>query len=371
MFSSFRTGFSLPLRGTIRVPQPRSFCSLKQDLASRQKNLLPKTFKRNNTQLPKNVNDKNNLTSNDWKSRVPQFPFGKEVAPTLIPKANTPRVTKDFTFRQLVMSLKNAREPELLYTAESHRLYFLTSVALTFVVSYNLFDLVDRSVKSLIEEYKENPEDLSQRDNQIKAVKRGSLIALMASIYATAAFVFATFPTRLVRRIEYLPGNKEYLRLVTHPWFPGKPSPVLTIPLENLSIGKRSKVWTGSGFYGTAHRSSFFFFIFEKDKWFPWIVDRSGWFWGDGRVYDVILGKESIELAEKGLSYDDILRIQQNEASKRKTELRRELGPAWRAKAMGQLMKEDAVKLQGAAKRALNSSVSNHKQLPGEDQEKK
>jgi hypothetical protein len=322
-------------------------------------------FRRGNSQLPKTTDG--NLQNNDWKSRIPKFPFHKDVAPTIIPKADTPRVSKNLSFKQLMIKLKFSTAPELIYMAESHRLYFLTSVALTFIVSYNLFDLLDRSVRSLIKEYQENEQDLSPRENNIKTIKRGGLIALMASVYGVAAFVFATFPTRLVRRIEYVPGPQEFIRMVTHPWFPGRPSPVLTIPLENLRVGQRSKVWTGAGFYGTAHKSSFFFFIFEKGRLAPWIVDRNGWFWGDGRVYDVLFGKEPIEVAERGLSYDDRLRIQQNEASKRKVELRRELGPAWRAKAMGNLMKEDASKIRNAAKRALTSSYSGTKQIKHDD----
>lgn len=334
------------------------------------------TLKRFNTQLPKSSDTKKNLQSNAWKNRVPKFPFHKDIAPTLIPKADTPRVGPSLSFKQLVYMLKSSTKSELLYMAESHRLYFLTSVALTVIVCYNLFDLLDRSIRSLIDEYKENPKDLDRRDNIVQAIQRGSLIGLMAGVYGLAAFVFATFPSRLVRRLEFVPGGpggaKEYLRIVAHPWFPGRPSPVYTVPVENLSIAKRTKVWTGDGFYGTAHRSSFFFFMFEKGRRLPWIVDRSGWFWGDGRVYDVILGKENIDVAEKGLSYDKILKLEQHYQKRQEAELRRELGPAWRLKAMGKLVQEDAERLRNAAKRAVLSSGSDstRQSLPKEDDKK-
>lgn len=326
------------------------------------------SLKRFNTNLPKSSDASKNLQSNAWKSRVPKFPFHKDIAPTLIPKADTPRVSKILSFKQLVTMLRSSTKPELLYMAESHRLYFLTSIALTVIVCYNLFDLLDRSIRSLVKEYKENPKDLDSRENTIEAVQRGALIGLMAGVYGLAAFIFATFPTRLVRRLEYVPGPKEYLRIVAHPWFPGKPSPVYTVPVENLTIGKRTKVWTGDGFYGTAHRSSFFFFMFEKGRKLPWIVDRNGWFWGDGRVYDVLLGKELVDVAEKGLSYDQMLKLEQHYKKRQEAELRRELGPAWRLKSMGKLMQEDANKLRNAAKQAVLSggkpSNNNARALP-------
>jgi hypothetical protein len=309
-----------------------------------------------NTRLPENV-DGRSVRANDLKSRIPSFPFGKEALPTLVPKPNTPRVGKDLSFSQLVQILKDSREPELVYAAESHRLYFVMSFALTFVVCYNLLDLLTNGYIEVKEDYVENKGDLPHDENVKRTVKQVLLIGGMASIYAISAFVFAGFPTRLVRRIEYLPGPREHIRMVTHPWFPGRPSPVLTIPLDKVHMAKRAKVWTGRGFYGTADRSQFFFFLYEMGRHIPWIIDRSGWFWGDGRVYDHIFGKEPVKLAEKGYSYDDLLRLKMHEKSKKEAELRRELGPAWRAKAMGTLMKEDAQKLSGAAKRAFAASL--------------
>lgn len=340
--------------------------SLKFDSASSLlKNKLFQSRVRFNSNLPDRT-DKN-LTSNSWSSRIPKFPFGRDIAPAIIPKANTPRVTKNFSFAQLMETLKNSRGPELLYMAESHRLYFITSLALTFVACYNLFDLADRSIKGLIQQYEENEEDLPERENVIRVAKRGSLALLFCSIYALTGFLFAAMPTRLVRRIEYLPGPKEHIRLVTHPWIPGRLSPTYTIPIENLRIGKRAKVWTGAGFYGTANRSSYFFFLFEKGHYIPWIVDRNGFFWGDGRVYDVLFGKEPVELAERGLSYDDVIRIQNNETSKKKAELRRQLGPAWQVKMAGKIMKEDAQKIREAARRAV---LDSNKIQPSQDKPK-
>lgn len=310
-----------------------------------------------NTQLPQNTGGRD-PRANDVKSRIPAFPFGREAKPTLVPKANTPRVGKDLTFSQLVNILKESREPELVYAAESHRLYFLMSFALTFVVVYNLLDLLANGYVEVTSDYVDNKGDLPPDENRKRAAKQIGLVAVMAVVYGCAAVVFAGFPTRLVRRIEYLPGPRPHVRLVTHPWFPGRPSPVLTLPLDRMHMAKRAKVWTGRGFYGTSDRSQFFFFLYEEGRHIPWIVDRSGWFWGDGRVYDHIFGKEPVSLAEKGYSYDDLLRLKMHDKKTKEAELRKELGPAWRAKAMGRLMKEDAQKLSGAAKRAFEASLA-------------
>lgn len=328
-------------------------------------------FVRHDSHLPKSVDGKK-LESNDWSSRIPKFPFHKDLAPTIIPK-NTPRVTKDFSFKQLMQVLIESRSPELVYMAESHRLYFLASIALAFIAFYNLFDLCDRSLRIMIKEYKENEHNLEPIANLGQVIRRGAVVFVLGAVYAVAGFVFATFPTRLVRRIEYLPGPKPHLRMATHPWIPGRPSPVITVPVDNMSIGKRTKVWTGDGFYGASNRSSFFFFMFEKGKMVPWMVDRNGWFWGDGRVYDVLLGKEPIDFAEKGLSYDDLLKIKMNEKSKRETELRRRLGPTWRAKSIGNLMKEDYAKLSKAAQRAvkITEQARNEKLLESEKKTQK
>ncbi|CAN6596377.1 hypothetical protein TRVA0_001S02674 [Trichomonascus vanleenenianus] len=321
--------------------------------------------KRFNSSLPKSV-DGQNLESNELKSRIPKFPFHKDIAPTIIPK-NTPRVSKTLSFKQLMEILYASKEPELVYMAESHRLYFLACMALTFVACYNLFDLLDRGYRGIGELHAENEDNDPTVHNAMKTSGRVAMVAGLSAVYLICGITFAIFPTRLVRRIEFLPGAKEHIRFVTHPWFPGRKSPVITVPLENLSIGKRTKVWTGSGFYGTAQRSSFFFFLFEKGKLLPWVVDRNGWYWGDGRVYDVLFGKETVEFAEKGLSYDDVLMIQHNKAQQKKAELRRQLGPAWRMKVIGEMMKEDAQKVANKARGIGSSSKPGHKAIKGEE----
>lgn len=312
-----------------------------------------------NSHLPRRVDDRDPL-DNSLANRIPKFPFHKEVQPAIIPK-DTPRVSKTLPFSKLMTILKSSKEPELLYMAESHRLYLVTSFALAFIVCYNIFDLLDRTLPAAYELWKENEEDLPFVRNLVKSIGNLGLVLIIAGVYSAAAYAFVKIPTRLVRRLYYLPGPKEHIQFVTHPVLPGRPSPVITIPLENLTIGKTSKVWTGQGFYGTAQRTQFLFLLFEKGKLFPWIVDRSGWFWGDGRVYDVIFGKESVEQAELGLSYDDMLKIQESQKKKAIFNLKQELGPAWKLKAMAKLVKEDVQKLAGKVQPKAKAIESNKK----------
>lgn len=337
--SSIRREFSVYSR-----PAVSSFARSK--ITTYQHVLINTPNVRYNSQLPKRVDDRDPL-DNSLSNRLPKFPFHKESQPTIIPK-DTPRVSKNLPFKKLMTILKESKQPELLYMAESHRLYLLTSFALAFIVCYNIFDLLDRTLPAAYELWKENAEDLPPVRNFVKSLGNVGLVLGIASVYAAAAYMFVMIPRRLVRRLYYLPGPKEHIQFVTHPVVPGAPSPVITLPLEKVTIGKTSKVWTGQGFYGTAQRTQFCFLLFEKGKLMPWIVDRSGWFWGDGRVYDVIFGKEPVEQAELGLSYDTMLKIQQKQKNQVAMNLKQELGPAWKLKTMAGLFAEDVAKAGSA-----------------------
>ncbi|VVT51292.1 uncharacterized protein SAPINGB_P003048 [Magnusiomyces paraingens] len=324
-------------------------------------------FKRYNTQLPDRVDPRDPL-DNSFKNRLPKFPFHKEAQPTLIPK-DSPRVSKSMSFRKLVQTLRSYKEPELLYMAESHRLYLVSCFALAFIVCYNIYDLLERTLPAAWDDYVRNDEDLPPAQNVVKTIGRLGMVLAIVGVYASAAIFFAMIPTRLVRRIYYLPGPREHIQLITHPFLPGRPSPVITLPLEDVTIGKTSKVWTGQGFYGTAQRTQFLFLLFEKGKLTPWIVDRSGWFWGDGRVYDVIFGKEPVEQAELGLSYDDMLKIRQKQVKQATMNLKQELGPAWKLKAMANLMKEDIS--SASQKLGITNSTPPNKSIRGPAKDKK
>lgn len=320
--------------------------------------------------LPESTDQGKDLNSNDLSSRIPKFPFHKDLAPSLIPKPDSPRVNENFSFRQLMEVLRTQTKPELLYMAESHRLYFIACFAMAFVAAYNLFDMLTWLLPTAYEAYKEDMEDheLEGMENLKTLFKRFGLVAVMSGVYLFTSIFFTTFPSRLVRRIE-LDAPTRMVKLVTHPLIPGRPSPVINVPLSELYIAPKSKVWTGDGFYGATSKASFFFFLWEKNRKLPWVVDRSGYFWGDARVYDVLFGKEPIAIAERGLTYDDGLKKQMLEADKRRAELRRELGPAWQFKAQGQLMMEDLHKFSEKGRQAVLKSAK-RKQIGGDKKDK-
>lgn len=335
-FSTFKTPaiHPFPAFASTRLTVPVQHASMRTRLV------------RFNSQLPRQIDNRDPL-DNSLSNRIPKFPFHKESAPAIIPK-DTPRVSKSLPFKKLMQILKESKEPELLYMAESHRLYLIASFALAFIVCYNIFDLLERTIPAAYDIWKENEKDLPPVRNFVNSLGNVALVLLIASVYSAAAYMFVMLPTRLVRRLYYLPGAKEHIQFVTHPVLPGRPSPVITIPLENVTIGKTSKVWTGQGFYGTAQRTQFMFLLFEKGKFMPWIIDRSGWFWGDGRVYDVLFGKEPIDQAELGISYDTMLKIKQKQKNQVAFNLKQELGPAWKLKTMAGIMKEDLNKAGSA-----------------------
>ncbi|KAK9460275.1 uncharacterized protein V1516DRAFT_625391 [Lipomyces oligophaga] len=251
---------------------------------------------------------------------VPQWPLSKESFPTLqLHLIRTPRVSKNLTFRQLMTLLEKSPVPEvLLYQAEPHRLLFIICYSFAFVFTVYGIMFLDWALEESWLIYKENYDDLPTVHNLAFMLARG-LSAL--AIFAVPTLIVVTalmFPTRLIRRLYFYPvtttSKEPLIRFVVYPLIPRTSSPVITLPLSQLDRGKnwgKTKVWTADGLYGTASRSQFFVFLFEKGSRIPWIVDRQGWFWGDGRVWDVLFGKESVAEAEKGLSGDDYIRMEQ------------------------------------------------------------
>ncbi|KAK9493205.1 hypothetical protein V1508DRAFT_354071 [Lipomyces doorenjongii] len=250
---------------------------------------------------------------------VPKWPLSKESFPSLpLHLIRTPRVGPNLSFRELMTLLETSKEPEvLLYQAEPHRLYFIVLYSLAFVFAVYGLIFVDWALRESYDIYINNYDDLPPVHNLFWLGIRSLISFAIFTIPAVAAYAFIMMPTRLIRRMSYLPARSStaaHVRFVVHPLIPRTASPVITLPVSQLDRGKnpgKTKVWTGDGLYGTASRSQFMVFLFENGKRIPWIVDRQGWFWGDGRVWDVLFGKESIEEAEKGLSGDDLIKIDQ------------------------------------------------------------
>ncbi|EGW35089.1 uncharacterized protein SPAPADRAFT_58234, partial [Spathaspora passalidarum NRRL Y-27907] len=200
------------------------------------------------------------VQTNTLKDRVPKFPLGKENVPTLLPRPGVPQVGSKYTFTQVINILENKTKPELIYESEPHRLYFLTCLACAVVFAVYACVLLEWAFYMARTEYQENEELIV--NEQLR--KRQWVFSLMTyMIPSTIMFGFAyfigLFPTRLVRRMWYLPGANPHIQFTSYPLLPGKPTPVYTVPLANLSRKHTAKIWTGKGFYGTADKGFFFF----------------------------------------------------------------------------------------------------------------
>lgn len=288
--------------------------------------------------------------SDGWKQRMPKFPLGKENVPTLLPRPGVPQVGSNMTFRQVLQVLKRKKEPELIYEAEPHRLYFLACFCCGVMFTVYGIVLAEYAWFQANEDYEKNERELTgpvrKREWFISLVK---YLGFGATMFV-AAFAVAKFPTRLIRRIWYLPGPVEHVRFTTYPLVPGTATPVYTVPLANILRKHKSRVWTGRGFYGTADSSLFFFVLKEAPSGKNWIVDRKGFFWSDGRVFDFLFGKETIAEAEAGIPYDEQVGIVNREVEKKRKELRQKHGFFYKWKIQAQDMKADANRAVGYIK---------------------
>jgi len=274
--------------------------------------------------------------SNSLLSRLPTFPLKN--TSTLLPKPGVP-MGSTHTLRSMLEILHGKKEPELIYEAESHKLYFLFCGA--FALVFTLYGLVftEFSLTTAYNIYKED------QDLLIFAGRLG-LCALGAGVAASLVMGAMTIPTRLIRRIYYLPGKVEHIQFTTHPLLPGRATPIHTIPLEQFNRTKRGRIYTKNGIYGTLDKGSFFFLLKELDKKFGyWLVDRNGWFWGDGRIFDVIFGKESVIEAEKALKYDEKFGQATKKLKEEKTKLREKHGRGYQLKFGAEMLKDDIAKI--------------------------
>lgn len=297
-----------------------------------------------NSNLPQNFNPKKDLPSqgewkhlkqhipgeaphsNTLKDRMPMFPLTKENVPTLLPRPGVPRVGPNMSFRQVIQMLKNKKNAELIYEAEPHRLYFLACFCCALVFAVYGCVLTEFAWFQANKDYEENEQELAEPLRKRQFAKSLLMYSSLGALALFMAYQIATFPTRLIRRMWYLPGPVEHVQFTSYSLIPGRPTPVLTVPLHDLARKHQARVWTGKGFYGTADKSLFFFMLKEVSKKKTWIVDRKGFFWSDGRVFDFLFGKETIAEAEAGIPYDEQIGIVNREVRKKKKELREKHG---------------------------------------------
>lgn len=292
---------------------------------------------------------------NDMKSRFPSsLHFEKEAVPTLLPRPGVPAPNK-YPLARLYDVLTKKSEPELIYEAEPHKLYFVFcyAFALLFVFyGINAFNIGYGLAWSMFES---NDMNMNETQLHMQLIMHLSIVTVLASMPLLAGIAFLFVPSRLIRRIWYLPptsltGNSRadgqaFIKFTTHPLLPNRPTPVHLFPLGVLQKSITSKIYSGKGFYGT-NDSSFFFFLRRPDSRIPFIVDRKGFFWGDGRVFDLLFSTDSIEKVENAKKIDAIYGDLIRERKHKEIELKKELGFGWRTKASAKLMKEDIQKLK-------------------------
>lgn len=321
---------------------------------------LRAAFVRLNSQLPQDFDPKKNLPSlgewkhlkqhvpgesvqrNELRDRIPMFPLGKENVPTLLPRPGVPRVGPKMSFRQVVQILKLKRQPELIYESEPHRLYFLACTCMAVVFAVYGCVLMEFAWFKSNKDFQENVEELDDIHRKRQRLFTFAEYAALGSLALFTAYLFATFPTRLVRRMWYLPGPVEHVKFSSYPLIPGRPTPIITLPLQNLERRLKARVWTGKGFYGTADKSFFFFALKDTIGNKTWIVDRRGFFWSDGRIFDFLFGKESMSEAEAGIPYDEKVGMLNREVQKKKKEMRNKYGRFYQFKLGAEEVKHDA-----------------------------
>lgn len=191
------------------------------------------------------------------------FPLAKENVPTLLPRPGVPRVGPKMPFSRVVQILKSKVEPELIYESEPHRLYFLGCFCVAVMFTIYGCVLLEYAWFNANKKWDENEQELAipfrRRQFGVDLLTYGAL----GAIALATAYHFATFPTRLIRRMWYLPGPVEHVKFSSYPLIPGQSTPVYTVPLHDLARRDKARVWTGKGFYGTADKSMFFFILKE------------------------------------------------------------------------------------------------------------
>lgn len=292
---------------------------------------------------------------NDIKSRFPtSLHFEKEAIPTLLPRPGVPAPNK-YPLARLYDALSKKTEPELIYEAEPHKLYFVFcyAFALLFIIyGLNAFNIGFELATNM---YNDNNMKISNTQLNLQYAMHMGIVTVLALMPALAGIAFLFVPSRLIRRIWYLPpvssngqvrpDGHAFIKFSTHPLLPNRPTPEYTFPLGVLQKSITSKIYSGNGFYGTSD-SSFFFFLREQGRRIPFIIDRKGFFWGDGRVFDLLFSNDSIEKVENAKKIDDIYGDLIRERKKKEIEMRKDLGFGWKTKAKAKLLKEDIEKIK-------------------------
>lgn len=362
---SGRIGISLVGHNMASLTKMMTMIRFKSSVPSQKKNEAPASVPEGNTDIAPGHSKNQPPTIQEWqhmkhhvpgeavqhntlRDRIPSFPLQKETVPTLLPRPGVPQIGNapgQVSFKKALTILKHKKAPELIYESEPHRLYFVASFCCAVMFTIYGLVLLEFAWFKASQEYAANENGY----DDIRLKREFALTWLLNSILGVialgAAYGFGKLPTRLVRRMWYLPGPVEHVRLSTYPLVPGRPTPLVTIPLGNLARNNKARVWTGKGFYGTADALMFFFVLKEEGpKTKRWIVDRKGFFWGDGRIMDQLFGRETVAESEAGVPYDAQFALVNAELKKQKQAMKDKYGVFWRLKMGSELVLEDVQK---------------------------
>ncbi|QPG74372.1 hypothetical protein FOA43_001699 [Brettanomyces nanus] len=343
--SSFRPSIS-PIHSALQFSFPRFQSNLQKRDPEHNKHISADAFEKK--EVIKRRIPGERVQGNTLQDRFPStWKFDLEAMPTLLPRPGVPEPNR-YPLAKMYQFLKSKKEPELIYEAEPHKLYFVFCYAFAIVfIVYSVNALViGRQLTDRM--YADNEMNLENWKLDLEYIMHGVIVMVLGLLPLSVGFGFLWLPTRLIRRIWYLPagaGRGAYIRFTTHPLLPNRPTPIRIMPLGSLQKSITARIYSGKGFYGV-NDSSFFFFLRESGKKLPFIVDRKGFFWGDGRIFDLIFSNSSIDEVESSKKIDEVYGDMLKERRAKQQELRKQYGFGWRTKAAGKLMLNDISKIK-------------------------
>lgn len=291
---------------------------------------------------------------NSLDARFPSsLKLEREAMPTLLPRPGVPEPNK-YPLAKLMNALEAKTEPELIYEAEPHRLWFVFCYCFALVFMMYGLNAFHIGYNVAVGMYTDNEMNLQELHKKLQLAMHMVIVTVLSLLPFCAGIAFIFAPTRLIRRIWYLPresqqaaraDGKTFVRFTTHPLLPNRPTPVYTMEVGDLQKSITTKVYSGKGFYGT-NDSSFFFFLRASTSRIPFIVDRKGFFWGDGRVMDMLFSNDSVDRVEQSKKVETVYAEMIRENKAKELELKKQYGLGWRQKAQFKLMKEDVQKIK-------------------------
>lgn len=368
MFAIFPRNLHLVARSAIRSPSLSLWRSFSvSPIKFQQKHQPPHgnvPTPQNPNGIPHEIFAKQQVLSRRIPGETPQensmdarFPttlkLEREAMPTLLPRPGVPEPNK-YPLAKLMNALESKTEPELIYEAEPHKLWFVFCYCFALVFMMYGINAFSIGYEIAFGMYNDNEMGLRELHKNLQLALHLVIVTVLSLLPFCAGVAFIFAPTRLIRRIWYLPreslntarlDGKSFVQFTTHPLLPNRPTPTYTMEIGEIQKSITTKVYSGKGFYGT-NDSSFFFFLRPNNSRIPFIVDRKGFFWGDGRVMDMLFSNDSIDRVEQSKKVEVVYAEMIRENKEKELELKKEYGLGWRQKAQFKLMKEDVQKLK-------------------------